>query len=261
MKIRTLIIEDEAMARENLQRKLQAGFPEIEVVHSTASVKDSVKWLKSNSVDVIFMDIELSDGLCFDIFRQVDVKARVIITTAYSCYAIKAFEDGAIDYLLKPINNKALERAISRINIGTEHKYDYSAIEKSLVQPKTETVDSAEYKDRFIIHLNDKIIPMKVDDIAYFYSEHKNNFLMTKSGISYVIESSLDEIAGNLPPERFYKISRNCLICLDAISVANKQFGGKYRIETVPAPPYEITVSRGRIKGFLEWLEKAGMKA
>lgn len=257
MHIRTLIIEDEAMARENLQRKLKSAFPDIEIVHSTSSVKESVKWLKNNDVDVIFMDIELSDGLCFDIFKQVEIKAGVIITTAYSCYAIKAFEEGAIDYLLKPISDTALQRAISRVKVQSSQTVDYSQLEKAFKRESENSHD--EYRERFIIHLNDKIIPVKVSDIAYFYSEHKNNFLMTKSGISYVIESSLDEIYENLSPQSFYKISRNCLIALEAISCVVKQLGGKYKVETIPAPPYDITVSRGRTKGFMEWLKEAGV--
>lgn len=256
MKIRALIIEDEAMARENLQRKLQAGFPDVEVVHSTSSVKDSVKWLKNNSVDVIFMDIELSDGLCFDIFKQVEIKAKVIITTAYSCYAIKAFEDGAIDYLLKPVNNKALERAVSRIHVGEEHANDYTHIENALI-PNRPVASEYAYRERFIIHLNDKIIPVKTEDIAYFYSENKNNFLMTRSGISYVIEASLDDISEDLSAKRFYKISRNCIISIEAITTIFKLPGGNYRIQTNPTPPYEITVSRARTKGFLEWLDRS----
>lgn len=257
MKIRTLIVEDEAMASENLAMKLRSSFPDIEIIGSTTSVKSTVKWLKTNSVDAIFMDIELSDGLCFDIFRQVDVKARVIITTAYSFYAIKAFEDGAIDYLLKPISVKALERAISRIRIPQSTTPDFSAVEKAFTDDMQDSANNN--TDRFIIHLNDKIIPVMTCDIAYIYSENKNNFLMTKNGISYVIESSLDEISEKLSPKKFFKISRNCLISLDAISCIHRMVGGKYRIETIPAPPYEITVSRGRTKGFLKWIDESGV--
>lgn len=257
MKIRTLIIEDEAMACENLSMKLKSNFPDIEIIGRTTSVKSSVKWLKSNDVDVIFMDIELSDGLCFDIFKQVDVKARVIITTAYSCYAIKAFEDGAIDYLLKPISVQSLNRAISRVRIPQTGTPDYNAVERAFTNNIQDSL--LQDSDRFIIHLNDKIIPVMTSDIAYIYSENKNNFLMTKKGISYVIESSLDEISEKLSPKRFHKISRNCLISLEAILCIYKQFGGKYKIETIPAPPYEITVSRGRTKGFLQWLNEVGI--
>lgn len=257
MKIKTLIIEDEAMARDNLVRKLQSNFPDFEIVGSTSSVKNSVKWLKSNEVDVIFMDIELSDGLCFDIFKQMDVRAKVIITTAYNCYAIKAFEEGTVDYLLKPISIQALFRAISRVTVPQQEIPDYSAVGRAIENGMQTSIQ----EERFLIRLNDKIIPVKADEVAYVYSENKNNLLMTRNGISYVIEASLDDIYQRLNPKRFYKISRNCLISIEAITCIYKQFGGKYRIETSPTPPYEITVSRGRIKGFLEWLDKAGMKA
>lgn len=257
MKIRTLIIEDEAMARDNLVRKLQSNFPDFEVTGTTSSVKSSVKWLKANEADVIFMDIELSDGLCFDIFKQVDVKAKVIITTAYNCYAIKAFEEGIVDYLLKPVSIQALKRAISRVNAPQQEIPDCNAEG----MPAEDGTQMPVQEERVLIHFNDKIIPVRASEIAYIYSENKNNFLMTRSGISYVIEASLDDIYQRLNSTRFYKISRNCVISIEAISCIYKQFGGKYKIEASPAPPYEITVSRGRIKGFMEWLEKVSIKA
>ena len=113
-----LIVEDEIMAQKSLTRALMQNFSDINIVGTTCSVKDTVEWLEENSVDLIFMDVELSDGVCFEIFRQTEVKAKVIMTTAYDTYALKAFEAGSIDYLLKPIDSTALKRAVARCRMS-----------------------------------------------------------------------------------------------------------------------------------------------
>jgi len=133
--MKVLIIEDEQMAQATLARTLTRNYPEMEIVGMTSSVQESVDWLKQNQPDVIFMDVELSDGICFEIFRQVEIKADVIMTTAYDNYAVKAFEQGSIDYLLKPIDPEALQRAVSRIRSrANEAQPDWSSLVNSLQQ-------------------------------------------------------------------------------------------------------------------------------
>ena len=163
-----LIVEDETMAQVNLARVLTRHFPDVRIVGTTGSVRDTVLWLRTpgNNADVIFMDVELSDGDCFEIFRQIDVTARVIMTTAYDNYAVRAFEVNSIDYLLKPIELQALKRAVERCRIRG-NGIDTDVLLNAIRRPR-------EYKQRFIVRFNDRIVPVQASDIAYFYSEEKN---------------------------------------------------------------------------------------
>ena len=234
---------------------LSQNFPDMEVVGNAASVKETVEWLKSNpdGADIIFLDVELTDGICFEIFKQVDVKAKVIMTTAYDSYALKAFEAGSVDYLLKPIDPADLKRAVARCRMSGGH-IDVDALVKAMGLKVS--VPVAEYKERYVIKLNDRIIPINISDIAYIYSEDKNNYLVTFSEKKYIIDSTLDDICEELNPDKFFRISRSCIICSNAISSIVKQGGGRLKIQATPASSFDMTVSRSRVEDFLSWLEK-----
>ena len=251
--MKVLIVEDEIMAQKSLTRVLAQHFPDMSVVATTTSVKGTVDFLKSpeNNVDVIFMDVELSDGVCFEIFRQVEVKAKVIMTTAYDSYALKAFEAGTVDYLLKPVDSDALERAVARCRTR-ETKIDVDALMRAMGVKE----QKKEYKERYIIRFNDRIVPLKTTDIAYVYSEEKNNYLVTVDGHKYIIDSSLDVMSEELDPEHFFRISRSCILAMKSIRSILKQQGGRLRITAEPASSFEMTVSRSRVDDFLDWLEK-----
>lgn len=252
--MRVLIVEDEMMAQKSLIRTLTKNFPDMEIVGTTGSVKSTLEWLKTpgNNADVIFMDVELADGECFEIFRQHEVKAKVIMTTAYDSYAIKAFEAGSIDYLLKPIDLSALKRAVARCRMSGGDV----DIEKLLKAIGSDRAPKKEYKERYIIRFNDRIVPVPTDDIAYVYSEEKTNYMITFSGNKYIIDTSLDVMVEDLDPEKFFRISRGCIIAMKAISSIIKQAGSRLRIVARPEAPFEITVSRSRVDDFLDWLEK-----
>jgi DNA-binding LytR/AlgR family response regulator len=252
--MRVLIVEDEIMAQKSLTRILTQNFPDMEIVGTTGSVKSTLEWLKTlgNHADVIFMDVELADGECFEIFRQHEVKAKVIMTTAYDSYAIKAFEAGSIDYLLKPIDLCALKRAVARCRMSGGDV----DIEKLLKAIGSDRAPKKEYKERYIIRFNDRIVPVPTDDIAYVYSEEKTNYMITFSGNKYIIDTSLDVMVEDLDPEKFFRISRGCIIAMNAISSIIKQAGSRLRIVARPEAPFEITVSRSRVDDFLDWLEK-----
>ena len=253
MAMKVLIVEDEIMAQKSLIRVLAQHFPDMSVVATTTSVKGTVDFLKSpeNNVDVIFMDVELSDGVCFEIFRQVDVKAKVIMTTAYDSYALKAFEAGSIDYLLKPVDPEALTRAVSRCRARSE-QIDVDALMKALGGSPAKK----EYKERFIIKFNDRIVPLQASQIAYVYSEEKNNYLVTVDGQKYIIDSSLDVMNEELDPDCFFRISRSCIIAMKSITSILKQAGGRLRITAEPKSSFEMTVSRSRVDDFMIWLER-----
>lgn len=251
--MKAFIIEDELMAQKSLTRALTQHFPNIEVIGTATSVKGAVAWLKepSNRPDLIFMDVELADGICFEIFRQVDIQAKVIMTTAYDHYALKAFEAGSVDYLLKPIEAEQLKRAVARCRMSGG-KIDVEALARVLEG----TANKKTYKERYIVRFNDRIIPLPTSSIAYIFSEDKNNYLVTFEGQKYIIDSSLDVIIEELDPEYFFRISRGSIVSMKAIDTITKQLGGRLRLEVHPAPSFEMTVSRSRVDDFLKWLER-----
>ena len=248
--MKALIIEDEARAREHMRNLLSQHFPTVEVVGAVGSVKEAVEWLMSNSdPDVILMDVELSDGLSFEIFNKVELNSPVIMTTAYDQYAIQAFEVNAVDYLLKPIELKDLQRAIARITSG-EAKAPSGEVMRSLMDQSR--------KEKFLIKLNDRIVPVRVGDIAYFFSEDKNTYMVTTAGTSYVLDDSLDALVDTLDPEEFFRISRSCIMAEKTIDSISKLMGGRLRISprAGTAVLTDFTVSRARVEGFMKWLEK-----
>ncbi len=177
---------------------LNDNFKDIEIVGQENSVAGSIAWLKRNpdGCDVIFMDVELSDGECFEIFNAVAISAQVIMTTAYDSYAVKAFEVNSIDYLLKPVDLNLLERAVSRCR----EKLSAGALSRASVAGSLFSVPRI-YKERYLIRINSRMVPVKVSEIAYFFSANKGTWLTNKAGESYVINPSLDEISENLNPD------------------------------------------------------------
>jgi len=255
--MKALVIEDELMVQKNLIKILADNFPEIDVIGKCASVKSSVEWLKENSADVIFMDVELSDGNSFEIFRQIQISAQVIMTTAYDNYAIKAFEEGSVDYILKPIDLTALQRAITRVKANLEKgtSTDFQKIMSLLGKPSAPT-----YKERFLVKFNDMIVPVNSNEIAFIYSEEKENKVVTNEGIAYITDSSLDTFTSELNPEKFFKISRSCIMAKDNIASVSKILGGRLKViarnglKRKGEDP-DLTVSRARTDDFLKWLE------
>lgn len=241
-------MEDELMAQRALARTIGNRYPAMKVVGCTGSVTQTVAWLKDHSADrpdVIFMDVELSDGDCFEIFRQVKITAKVIMTTAYDSYAIKAFEAGSVDYLLKPINPADLDRAVNRV-MQSDHLQNIEASVKA--------AEERPVKERLLVRLNDRFVPIKVEDIAFFYAEEKNNYLKTTDGKTFVMDSSLDVIAEDLPKNVFFRISRSCIISVKSIRSIVKQVNGCLLIMSDPAADFKMTVSRSRVDDFMRWI-------
>ncbi|MBS7302168.1 MAG: response regulator transcription factor [Bacteroidales bacterium] len=248
--MKALIIEDEKMAQANLARLLKNSFPEMEIVAMIDSVRGAVEFLSARpKLDVIFMDVELSDGICFEIFRSVQISAPVIMTTAYDSYAVKAFEAGSIDYLLKPVDSDELLRAVGR---ARERLNASASIDKLL---SVLGQDSKKYKEKSVVRCGDRIIPIQSSDIALFFSEDKANYLLTKNGERYLIESTIDSLESELDPSKFYRISRGCIVAFSAIKSVSRTSTGRLVVISQPASPVELTVSRGRVEGFIAWLE------
>lgn len=246
--MKVFIIEDERMAQNRLERLLKENFQDIEIVGSAPSVASAYAFLTcAPAPDVIFMDVELQDGNCFEIFRRVEVKSPVIMTTAYDSYAIKAFESGSVDYLLKPVDVDALRRAMRRC-VSRAASLDVEKLLAALKPSKT-------YKEKSVVRSGDRIIPVSAERIAYFFSEDKANYLMTKSGEKYIIDSTLDTLESELNPAEFFRISRNCIVAIGAIKSASSHGSGRLLLSVEPKAPFEMTVSRSRVEDFLSWLE------
>lgn len=254
--MKAFLIEDETMAREQLARTLIEHFPDIEVVGTAASVQEAVAWLRTGRPDIVFMDVELSDGQCFEIFKKIEVHGHVIMTTAYDNYAIKAFEAGSIDYLLKPIELSALTRAVDRCRQSNATSLDVDKLIRALSsKPEPEP-----WKERWLVHFNDRIVPVKTTEIACFYSESKDNHVVTHDGSTYVVDISLDTIVTELDPALFFRISRSCIIAKESVESVTKLFGGRLLIHLPDRYKQrgdgpDLTVSRARVDDFLTWLE------
>ncbi len=249
--MKVFIVEDEFAAQANLRRMLAANFNDIEIVGVADSVYSAVLWLQHNEADLIFMDVELSDGVCFEIFQQVDVTAKVIITTAYDNYAIKAFRVNSIDYLLKPIDTELLIEAVAKCRQNTDTQPTGQKFRALYAEQPTTT-----FKQRFIVRLGDQIRIVKVDEIAYFISKDKTTYLVTNTEKRYIIDSSLDMIEASLDPVAFFRVSRQCIAGINSIKLVNRHFSGRLKLQLVPAPEDDVYVSRVRTSDFMHWLNQ-----
>lgn len=252
--MRVVIIEDEIPSRLNLQRALANIIPDLDIVGSMGSVAEATEWFGSHpqGADLVFMDVQLSDGLCFDIFKNTTVCGKVVITTAYDHYALDAFKIHSVDYLLKPIDREALRNTVnhctSLIASAPKEQIDYARLAEIFTPKQTE------WKDRFLVKVGDKIILIRVENIAFFYSENKTTFLVTDECREYIVDESLDAIEGKLNPTQFFRIGRSCIISLSQIQVVTKHFGSRLKVQLRNSKRDDLFVSRARTGEFLEWL-------
>ena len=249
-----LIIEDELVAQQALVRSLTTNFDDIRISGVLDSVDKSVQWLQSTDSypDVIFMDVELSDGKCFDIFERIKINCPVIIVTAYNNYAIKAFEVNSIDYLLKPVSVADLARALERCKsrkIRKAESIDIDALRGAI------SSEARRYKQRYLLRYNDKIVMVETVNIAYFYSEDGCTYLMTLAGEKYLMDISLDTISKELNPANFFRISRSCIVSDKAVGNVAKRLGNRIKLTLKPASDIDSFVSRSKTADFLTWLE------
>jgi DNA-binding LytR/AlgR family response regulator len=255
--IKVVIVEDEIPAQINLKKLIEKCCDQSRVVATLSSVRSTVKWLEENpqGADVIFLDVELSDGICFDIFDKVAIDAQVIITTAYDNYAIKAFRVNTVDYLLKPITEEDLrcawERCKERIELQTQPN-----LETLLdIVSKAGAPKDKEYKKRFIVKMGEKIIIIPVEDIAYCYSEDKSTYAISRNGTRRLLDYSLDMVQEMLDPKIFFRISRSYIVSINSIENISKYLGTRLKLQLTPHSDDEVVVSRSRTSDFLEWLD------
>lgn len=249
--MKVLIIEDESIAAEKMEMMLNEIDPGIQVLAKLGSIKESVKWLLQNSADLIFLDIQLSDGISFSIFDQVAVSTPVIFTTAYDQYAIKAFQLNSISYLLKPIRKSDLAESIQKYqNLKSAFTIDFDSLLTQIQGKKPE------FKKRFLIQISDKIRKVEVSEIAYFYALEKGGYMRTFQGNNYPVEFTLDRLETILDPSVFFRINRKYLVNMDAISNMVAYSRGRIKLELKPKADdeFDTIVSVDRSAGFKKWL-------
>lgn len=247
-----LIIEDEIKTARQIKAMIEAdaGFTVAEIV---PSVKGAVKWLGNNTPGLIFSDIQLADGLSFEIFRQIAVKAPVVFCTAYDEYAIQAFDANGIDYLLKPIEESKLRQALAKFN-------NLSALfaPKTNYESRLDTVLNrlaGGHKTSLLIHHRDRIIPLKLDDVSYAHSENGIVTLYTNDGSRYHVNHTLDELETIMDPTAFFKVNRQFIINRRAMEVAEHYFSRRLLIKMAVKTPCDIIVSKARAQAFLKWMQ------
>ncbi len=247
-----LIIEDEHLAAERLEKMVINIDPEIKVLAKIESVVDSINWLSTHEKpELIFMDIQLDDGISFEIFDSVKLDVPIIFTTAYDSYAIKAFEVNSVDYLLKPIEEEALRRALNKYK--SIYKDGTNQLEKINVLYK-QIVNS--YKTRFFVKTGNHFHSVAINEIQCFMIRERGTFLKTISGKTYDIDYSLDQAQKLVDPNIFFRINRNYLIHIDAIQDIYSYSSNRLGVKLKMLDHLDMIVSREKVADFKNWLDR-----
>jgi len=250
--MKAVIVEDELIAAQNLQRLINQVDKDIEVIAVLQSVEESIEWFMLHPLpDLVFMDIHLADGSSFSIFEKVEISCPIIFTTAYDEYALKAFEVNSIDYLLKPISLKNFERAIAKLHNLAATKDGNIDMIANLLSSFKQTKEV--YKSNFLIPHKDKFIPLSVDRIACFYTENKIMKIITEDNETYSMDSSLEDMTNQLNPTQFFRANRQYIVAHKAIKDISIWFGSKLSINLEVPVPERIIVSKARVAEFKAW--------
>lgn len=257
--MRIVVIEDEAATRRLLKSTIEQVEPDSEVIQLLDSVQSSVDWFLNNKgkYDLVFMDIQLSDGVSLDIFKQVDVESPVIFVTAYDEYALDAFNTNGISYVLKPFDTDQIEKAISKYKSisfkqGVNPSSDVVSIEsvlRALSQQKT-------YKDSFLIHVKDKMIPLKTESIAWIQTESELCTANTFDGRHYFLDGTLEKIMEDLDPRSFYRANRQYIIHKNAVVEVHFYFNGRLLVHLKPETKDRVLISKAKATDFKSWMNQ-----
>jgi two-component system, LytTR family, response regulator LytT len=254
--MKILIVEDEELASARLAGLIREIEPDAEIHGSLDTVAGTIAHLKSNpGYDLIFLDIQLADGKSFTIFEEMKLVTPVIFTTAYDEYALQAFELNSIDYLLKPVNREKLQQSLDKFRkikdyYGSDspNQQLYEVI-RSLRQPKITA-----YKDRFLVSRGDSLIPVKAAEIACFYAEDKEVFLLTADNRRFIVSHSIEDLSARLDPKQFFRANRQFILSVDAIKKVHNYFNFKLKVELITDTRLEIIVSRAKTAAFKAWM-------
>lgn len=249
--MRVVIIEDETAAAQNLSAVLHKVCPDVEIVDTIDTVVDSVEFFKSTpQLDLVFMDIHLADGSSFRIFDGVEVTTPIIFTTAYDQYAIEAFKVNSIDYLLKPINEEGVKRAIEKWqHLTSIERNEYS-------ERINEVIQNRPTEQTLLVHFRDKIIPLKVEDIAFFHTFEERVTAYCHNGDKYLIDFTLEALQSKLSSEDFFRANRQFIISRAAVKELVVWFGSRLSANLTIEAPERIVIPKAKVKDFKNWLLK-----
>lgn len=248
-----LIVEDEQLAAEGLLAQIQRLRPTAQLLAHVTSVADAVDWLSTHAQkpDLAFLDIQLGDGLSFDIHEQVPLDFPIIFTTAYDQYALRAFEWHSVDYLLKPVEPERLEKALQKWEQQMQPSIQpglWSELAGMLRQQPS-------YKDRFLVKAGDRLIPLPVSEIRYFFSQHKITWAMLTTGKKHALNYPLDKLEDMLDPHQFFRINRSYLVHVDSISELIVLSSNRVKTQLLPGKDPQL-VSRDKIADLKRWLNR-----
>jgi DNA-binding LytR/AlgR family response regulator len=250
--MRIIIIEDEAPAANRLIKLIQSLRDDVEIVKRLDSVESSVNYFKTSpQADLIFMDIQLADGLSFQIFESVQIDLPIIFTTAFDQYTLKAFKVNSVDYLLKPIDEKELEKSLDKYQ--QLHQKNKEGFSNKILQ-LVEQLNQTKFKERILIKRGQQMSFIKTAQLAFGYADGKLCFAVDLSGNKHLLECNLSQLEEQLAPKQFFRINRNLLVNIDSIQKVHTWLGGRLKLELVPSAPVETVVSRERVNEFKDWL-------
>ena len=254
--MKTIIIEDEKPAARLLQRKLQKLNVQVEIM--LHSVQEAIEWFSINEhPDLIFLDIQLSDGLSFELFEKVEIKSAVIFTTAYDEYALRAFKLNSIDYLLKPIDEDELAVSISKFNshfLKSKEEFFTSQIDFEKIKKMFQSSFGQNSKKRFTVKIGQHLKVISTDEIECFFSENKGTYIHTFDNRNYLIESTLEVLEQELDSKDFYRISRKFIISIKSIKEILIYSNSRLRVILPTYKDEEVIVSREKVTDFKKWI-------
>lgn len=250
--MRVVIIEDETAAAQNLSAILHKVNPEVEIIDTIDTVVDSIDFFKSQpQLDLVFMDIHLADGSSFRIFDSVEVKTPIIFTTAYDQYAIEAFKVNSIDYLLKPINEESVRRAINKwLHLTASERNDYASRITQVAQEQRVA------QQVFLVHFRDKIIPLQSKDIAFFHTFEERVSAYCYNGEKYHVELTLEALQAKLSSEDFFRANRQFIVARKAVENISVWFGSRLEANLSIETPERIVIPKAKVRDFKNWLSK-----
>lgn len=255
-KIKAVIIEDEIPAARLLYQMLSSLRPDWEILTLPGNIEESVEWFAHNShPDILFLDIQLTDGNSFLFIEQAKPESMIVFTTAYDEYAVQAFAVNSIDYLLKPIHEDRLAETLTRFeSLTTKYFREFNEQNELLDVLKSLSVPAKKYRTRFLISGNDKLFTLKVSDIAYFYFENKITFAVTHQNREFMVDFSLDKLGEQLDPDVFFRANRQIILNIESIQRIEPYFLGKAVVQVLPPFKDKIVVSKEKIASFKLWL-------
>ena len=247
--MRILIVEDETAAYENLLEIISEIDPSIEIAGNAEGVSQTILWLRTNEApDLILMDIQLSDGSAFSIFKSIHLEVPIIFTTAYDEFAIEAFKVNSIDYLLKPIKVSEMRKAIEKFRRWSRQDALQYITKLNQLAPLTR------YKDKILIPLKDKLMPVNMEEISFFYTTNKNTSIFLRNGKNYAYSKTLEQIEGTLNPSEFIRANKQFIISRHSVKNITIWFDSRLLITLDVEPPERIYISKNKAAEFKAWI-------